>query len=156
MENITLTMNGKNVSCRPGTTILEAADQNGIKIPRLCYHPDLEPAGACRLCLVEDEKRGRLMASCVAPVVQDMVIRTDSPRIINHRRNIIRLMMAEHPESCLVCLYKTRCLRSAMEGEEGLAVREEKLERAEEAGMIGFLDRWSRKKALHKKKKKQT
>ena len=60
------------------------------------------------------------------------------------------------PESCLVCLYKTRCLRSAMEGAEGLSVREEKLERAYEAGMIGFLDRWSRKKALHKKKKKKT
>jgi len=57
------------------------------------------------------------------------------------------------PESCMVCLYKTRCLRSAMEGAEGLAVREEKLERAHEAGMIGFFDRWSRKKALHKKKR---
>ena len=58
------------------------------------------------------------------------------------------------PESCMVCLYKTRCLRSALEGDEGLSVREEKLERAYEAGMIGFLGRWSRKKALHKKRKK--
>jgi len=58
------------------------------------------------------------------------------------------------PESCLVCIYKTRCLRRAMEGAEGLAVREEKVDRAYEAGMIGFLDRWSRKKTLHKKRKK--
>lgn len=57
------------------------------------------------------------------------------------------------PESCQVCLYKTRCLRSAMEGAEGLSVREEKVDRAYETGMIGFLDRWSRKKTLHKKKK---
>lgn len=59
------------------------------------------------------------------------------------------------PESCMVCLYKTRCLRSAMEGADGLSVREEKLERAYEAGMIGFLGRWSRKKTLHKQKKKK-
>ena len=59
------------------------------------------------------------------------------------------------PESCLVCLYKTRCLRSAMEGAEGLSVKEEKVDQAYEAGMIGFFDRWSRKKALHQKKKKK-
>ncbi len=120
MENITLTINDKNVSCPAGTSVLEAAEQNGIKIPRLCYHPDLEPAGACRLCLVEDQKRGRLMASCVAPVVQDMVIRTDSPRIIKHRRNIIRLMMAEHPESCLVCSKGNRCQLRQIAGELGV------------------------------------
>jgi len=59
------------------------------------------------------------------------------------------------PESCLVCIYKTRCLRSAMEGAEGLSVREEKVDRAYEVGMIGFLGRWSRKKTLHKKRKKE-
>ncbi len=59
------------------------------------------------------------------------------------------------PESCQVCIYKTRCLRSAMEGAEGLSVREEKVDRAYEAGMIGFFDRWSRKKTLHKKRKKK-
>ena len=57
------------------------------------------------------------------------------------------------PESCLVCLYKTRCLRNAMEGDAGLAVKDERVDQAYEAGMIGFFDRWSRKKALHKKKK---
>ena len=58
------------------------------------------------------------------------------------------------PESCGVCIYKTRCLRSAMEGSEGLSVKEERVDRAYEAGMIGFFDRWSRKKLLHKKRKK--
>ncbi len=58
------------------------------------------------------------------------------------------------PESCQVCIYKTRCLRSALAGREGLAVREEKVDRAYEAGMIGFFDRWSRKKTLSKKWKK--
>jgi formate dehydrogenase alpha subunit len=58
---------------------------------------------------VEDEKTGRLMASCVTPAAQDMAIRTDTPRIISHRRNIVRLMIAEHPESCIVCSKGNRC-----------------------------------------------
>ncbi|MBW2145181.1 MAG: (2Fe-2S)-binding protein, partial [Deltaproteobacteria bacterium] len=109
METITLSIDGKNVHCPQGTSILDAADQNGIKIPRLCHHPDLKPFGACRICIVEDEKSGRLMASCVTPAAPDMQVLTDSPTIIKHRRNIVRLMMAEHPESCLVCSKGNRC-----------------------------------------------
>ena len=109
MENIVLTIDGNKITCPPGSSILEAAAQNDIKIPHLCYHPDLKPFGACRLCLVEDEKSGRLMASCVTPAAPDMVVRTDTPRILNHRRNIVRLMIAEHPESCIVCSKGNRC-----------------------------------------------
>ena len=109
MEDISLTINGKNIICAPDTSILHAALENRIKIPTLCHHPDLEPVGACRLCLVEDEKTGRIMASCVTPVSPNMVVRTDSPTIRNHRRNIIRLMMANHPESCIVCSQGNRC-----------------------------------------------
>jgi len=109
LEDISLTINGKNIICAPDTSILNAALENRIKIPTLCHHPDLEPVGACRLCLVEDEKTGRIMASCVTPVSPNMVVRTDSPTIRNHRRNIIRLMMANHPESCIVCSQGNRC-----------------------------------------------
>ncbi len=109
MEDITLTINGKNISCPSGTSILNAALENDIKVPTLCHHPHLEPVGACRLCLVEDEKTGRIMASCVTPVAPNMVIRTDSPSIKTHRTNIIRLMMANHPESCIVCSQGNRC-----------------------------------------------
>ena len=109
MEEITLTINGKNISCTEGTSILNAALENGIKVPTLCHHPHLDPVGACRLCLVEDEKTGRIMASCVTPVALNMVIRTDSPAIKTHRTNIIRLMMANHPESCIVCSQGNRC-----------------------------------------------
>ena len=109
MTNITLSINGNNITCPAGTSILEAAEQHGIKIPRLCYHSALKPFGACRLCLVEDEKTDRLMAACVTPTVQDMTIRTESPRIKKHRRNIVRLMIAEHPESCVVCSKGNRC-----------------------------------------------
>ena len=109
MEEISLTINGIRVSCTPGTSILDTAEKNGIKIPKLCYHPDLEPFGACRLCLVEDEKSGRVMASCVTPVAPNMEIVTDSPRVIRHRKNIVRMMIAEHPESCIVCSKGNRC-----------------------------------------------
>ena len=120
MEHITLTINGQKISCPPETTVLEAAEQHGIKIPTLCHHPDLKPVGACRLCLVEEEQGGRVMASCVTPVAQDMAIRTDSARIVKHRRNIVRLMMAEHPESCLVCSKGNRCRLREIAAQMGL------------------------------------
>jgi formate dehydrogenase alpha subunit len=109
LETIALTIDGKRITCAVEMSILEAAEQNGIKIPRLCYHPELKPFGACRMCLVEDEKTGRLMASCVTPAAPGMVLQTASPRIIKHRRNIARLMIAEHPESCIFCSKGNRC-----------------------------------------------
>jgi len=109
LETIALTIDGKKIICPAETSILEAAEQNGIKIPKLCYHPDLKPFGACRMCLVEDEKTGRLMASCVTPVASNMAIQTTNERITKHRRNIARLMIAEHPESCIVCSKGNRC-----------------------------------------------
>ena len=109
MDTIALIINDKNVGCAAGTSILDAAASHGIKIPTLCHHPDLKPHGACRMCLVEDEDTGRLMASCVTPATASMKIRTDSERVTRHRRNIVRLMMAEHPESCIVCNKGNRC-----------------------------------------------
>jgi formate dehydrogenase alpha subunit len=109
LETIALTIDGKKVSSPAGTSILEAALHHGIKIPNLCYHPELKPYGACRMCLVEDEKTGRLVAACVTPVAPDMMIQTASPRVVKHRRNIARLMIAEHPESCIVCNKGNRC-----------------------------------------------
>lgn len=109
METIALTIDGKKIRCTEGQSILKVAEANGIKIPKLCYHHSLKPFGACRLCLVEDEKTGRLFASCVTPVAPDMVLLSDSPEVREHRRNIISLMMAEHPESCIVCNKGNRC-----------------------------------------------
>ena len=109
MKQINFTIDGKKISCSEGTTVLVAAETYGIKIPTLCYHHDLKPFGACRLCLVEDETSGRIMASCVTPATDGMSVFTASEQIIKHRRNIVRLMMAEHPESCLVCSKGNRC-----------------------------------------------
>lgn len=121
METITLTINGKRISCPEGNSILQAAEAHGIKIPKLCYHHSLKPFGACRLCLVEDKETGRLFASCVTPAGRDMVLVSDSPQIIKHRRNIVSLMMAEHPESCIVCNKGNRCHLRMIAAELGIA-----------------------------------
>lgn len=109
MGNIGLTINNTKISCPEGQSILQVAEAHHIKIPKLCYHHSLKPFGACRLCLVEDEKTGRVLASCVTPVAPDMVVDTNSPQVIEHRRNIVSLMLAEHPESCVVCNKGNRC-----------------------------------------------
>ena len=104
MENkIKLTINGKEVSGRPEMTILEVARENGIDIPTLCYIPDLSPIGACRLCVVEVEGSRTLVGSCHTPVVEGMVIQTHSPKVIETRRILVELMLASHPDACLIC-----------------------------------------------------
>jgi formate dehydrogenase alpha subunit len=108
-EKIDFTINGKIISCKPGTSVLDAAKENHIKIPTLCNHPHLKPAGACRLCIVEDEKSGRIFASCVTPASSGMAIQTDSPLVRKYRIDIIRLMLANHPESCVLCNQGNRC-----------------------------------------------
>ncbi|MGM0452480.1 MAG: molybdopterin-dependent oxidoreductase [Thermodesulfobacteriota bacterium] len=120
MKHIVLSINGKKVSCPAGASVLNAAEQNGIKIPTICHHPELKPHGACRLCLVEDEKSGRLMASCVTPAAQDMAVATHTERVVAHRKNIVRLMMAEHPESCIVCNKGNRCELRKIAAELGI------------------------------------
>jgi len=100
---ITLTVNGSQVSGRAGMTILEVARENGIEIPTLCYISELPPMGACRLCVVEVEGSRTLVGSCHTPVTEGMVVYTHSPKVIVARRLLVELMMASHPDSCLVC-----------------------------------------------------
>jgi len=90
-------------------TILELAKESGIDIPTLCHDPQLDSVGACRVCLVEDERNNALLASCVAPIASGMVINTHSPRVIERRKTIVKLMLASHPDSCLVCDKGNRC-----------------------------------------------
>jgi len=103
MGKIALTINGSPVSCREGMTIREAAKENGIDIPTLCYHHSLAPIGACRLCVVEVEGLRTLVASCYTPAITDMVIYTHSQRVIEARKVIVELLLASHPQSCLIC-----------------------------------------------------
>ena len=84
-------------------TILEVARENGIDIPTLCYHERLAPIGACRLCVVEVEGSRTLVASCHTPISQGMVIHPHSPKVLEARKVIVELLLASHPDSCLVC-----------------------------------------------------
>jgi formate dehydrogenase (NADP+) alpha subunit len=120
MEQVSLRINGVTVVAQAGTSILKAASEHGIRIPTLCHHPHLEPAGACRLCIVEDEKSGRIMASCVTPVVSGMAIQTNTQDLQRHRANILRLIMANHPESCIVCNKGNRCELRRLAAELGI------------------------------------
>jgi formate dehydrogenase alpha subunit len=109
VETIAITLDESEVSGHPGMTILELATEVGIEIPHLCYDSHLSPLGACRVCLVEEENSGRLLASCVTPIAPGMVIRTKSPRVMEHRRVVVELMLASHPDSCIVCDKGNRC-----------------------------------------------
>jgi NADP-reducing hydrogenase subunit HndD len=84
-------------------TILELARENGIDIPTLCYHSELSPIGACRICSVEVEGARTLVASCHTPIAPGMVIHTHSPKVLQARKSIIELLLASHPDACLVC-----------------------------------------------------
>jgi len=101
MSEILLQIDGREVKAREGMTILEAAQSVGISIPTLCHHEKLEPYGACRICTVEVEARGRtnLVAACLHPVEENLVVRTRSEKVIQTRKMLLELMLAHAPEA---------------------------------------------------------
>ncbi len=108
-KTINLTINEQPVTVAEGTTVLEAAKEAGIYIPTLCYHPSLTPYGGCRLCIVEIENLRGFPTSCTTPVTEGMVVNTKTPQLQELRRNILELILAEHPNSCLSCWRLKRC-----------------------------------------------
>lgn len=108
LEHVTLTIDDMPLQVAPGTTVLEAASDAGIYIPHLCHHPDLKPAGVCRLCMVEVAGRGQAL-SCLTPVEQGMVVRTESPQIHKVRRVAAELLILNHRADCLSCGKNNRC-----------------------------------------------
>ena len=101
MSEITLQIDGREVKAEEGRTILEAAQSAGISIPTLCHHEKLEPYGACRICTVEIEARGRtnLVAACLYPVEQNLVVRTRSEKVDKTRKVLLELMLAHAPDA---------------------------------------------------------
>jgi formate dehydrogenase alpha subunit len=100
---IELTINDKKITVEEGSTILEAALKNGIKIPNLCYDKRLRPYGACRLCVVEVEGQTRLFAACSSPAENGMAVKTDTPKLRKVRQTVLELMLVHHPLDCPVC-----------------------------------------------------
>jgi len=101
---ITLTIDGRRVQAEEGATILDVARDNNIYIPALCSNEAIEPYGACRLCLVEIVTSGkeRLVTSCLYPVEEGLIVKTNSERIMNNRRMIMELLLARCPNSSVI------------------------------------------------------
>ena len=109
LGTLTLTIDEKTVVAPDGATVLEAARSAGIYIPTLCYDPDLNPYGACRLCVVEIEGMRGLPTSCTTPVTDGMVVHTETPRVNRSRRITMELIMANHHGDCLTCAKNQQC-----------------------------------------------
>lgn len=108
-KTVTLTIDGQTVSVPEGTTVMDAAETLGIHIPRLCYHPDLSLAGSCRVCIVDVKDMGFYMASCSVKVWEGMEVETNSPAIRQARRDIVELLLDNHPMDCQTCERDGRC-----------------------------------------------
>jgi len=91
------------VEVKEGTTILKAAEQAGIDIPHLCYHPAFPPEGSCRMCLVEIEGLPKLELACSTQVKEGMKVKTKSQRVIEARQGVLEFLLAEHPLDCPIC-----------------------------------------------------
>ena len=109
MDMVTLTINGQTVQAKKNSTVLETARAAGIYIPTLCYHPELSHEGACRLCVVEASGARTLVASCVYPVAEGMVVETNTPKVREARKLVVELLLANHPKDCLSCQKSMDC-----------------------------------------------
>ncbi len=106
-EMVQLTINGSLIETEKGKTVLEAARENGVEIPTLCYHPGLESLGACRLCIVEVAKASRpdkkkLVASCLYPVESGLVVDTQSDVVLKHRKVVLNMLLSRVPDSDVI------------------------------------------------------
>src|SRR5919109_2663450 len=98
-----LTIDGIQVEVEAGMTVLQACEVAGVEIPRFCYHERLSIAGNCRMCLVEQEKAPKPIASCAMPVAEGMVIKTDSPIVKKARQGVMEFLLINHPLDCPIC-----------------------------------------------------
>ncbi len=108
-KTVSLTIDDMPLQVEAGTTIMEAAEQLGIRIPRLCYHPDLSLAGSCRVCVVDVKGMGFYMAACSSQVWEGMEVQTNSPAIRQARRDIVELLLDNHPMDCQTCERDGNC-----------------------------------------------
>ncbi len=119
-EMITLTIDGYQVTVPAGTSLMRAAAENAINIPKLCATDSLEPFGSCRLCLVEIEGRRGYPASCTTPAEAGMVVRTQSAKLQEVRKGVMELYISDHPLDCLTCPANGNCELQDMAGVTGL------------------------------------
>lgn len=109
MENLNIKINGVAVSAPKGSTILEAARIAGVEIPTLCYLKDINEIGACRICVVEVKGARSLVASCVYPIFEGMEIFTNTPKVLESRKQTLQLILSTHKRTCLSCVRSGDC-----------------------------------------------
>ena len=129
-KKINLTIDGIQVEAYEGDMVLDAARRAGIDIPTLCYHPAIGPIGSCRVCVVEIENGRGLPASCVTPVREGMVVRTNTEAVREARRTVVELILASHPQDCLQCERNGKC--ELQELAMRLGIRESRFHREKE------------------------
>ena len=100
---VKITIDGKQYEVENNLTIIQAALEQGIQIPHFCWHPKLSVAGNCRMCLVEVEKMPKLAIACSTQVADGMVVKTDSPKVINGREAVMEFLLINHPLDCPIC-----------------------------------------------------
>ena len=106
---LNLIIDGREVGVPEGTTVIQAAENLGIFIPRYCYHPGLSIAGNCRICLVDVEKSPELQIACNMPVTDGMVVHTKNEKAEAGRRAVLEFLLANHPLDCPVCDQSGEC-----------------------------------------------
>ncbi|MCA8953985.1 MAG: formate dehydrogenase subunit alpha [Planctomycetes bacterium] len=117
---VTVHIDGKAVAVPAGTSIMRAAVQAGVKVPKLCATDTLEAFGSCRLCVVEVEGRRGYPASCTTPCEEGLKVRTQSPKLAELRRGVMELYISDHPLDCLTCSANGNCELQDMAGVVGL------------------------------------
>jgi formate dehydrogenase major subunit len=117
---ISVTVDGVNVTVPPGTSVMRAAKEAGLDIPKLCATDSLEAFGSCRLCIVEIDGVRGTPASCTTPVADGMVVRTQNERLGKLRRGVMELYISDHPLDCLTCSANGDCDLQDMAGVTGL------------------------------------
>lgn len=120
---VELTIDNSTVSVPAGTSVLEAARLAGIEIPALCYDPELEVVGACRLCLVEIDGFPKPVTACTTPAAAGMAVHTQSPNVRRIRRELLQLLLDNHPNDCLTCQQAGECFLQRYAYEYGVTFR---------------------------------
>jgi formate dehydrogenase major subunit len=119
-ERIDVVVDGIPVQVPVGTSVMRAAAEAGVGVPKLCATDSLQPFGSCRLCLVEIDGKKGTPASCTTPCEPGMVVRTQTPRVEELRRNVMELYISDHPLDCLTCPANGDCELQDMAGVVGL------------------------------------
>jgi len=119
-QEVTLEIDGETVTVAAGTSLMRAAMDAGIQVPKLCATDSLEPFGSCRLCLVEIEGRKGFPASCTTPAEAGMKVRTQTPKLQSLRKGVMELYISDHPLDCLTCSANGDCELQDMAGVTGL------------------------------------